>query len=309
MALFRWSGITPPLYPQIWQFVGITVFALGVGYGIASRDPLRYWPLVVIGFATKSASTLGLLWTALGEQVPWPFAVAIGTNDAVWIVPLALILRTAFIRWRLEEDRRIYEQAAEVLLETVETNRGESVAAMSRRGPVLLAFLRHTGCPFCREAAADLARDRKILRKLGIQMAIVHMDDDEAGELFFAAHNLDDVPRVSDPDRTLYRAFKLRRGQLRQLFGTRIWTRALAAARQGHWPGLLRGDSFQMPGLFLIRDGEIMRSFRYETAADRPDYADFVCGLSDNDDSGQSSHGDRWSDYPSPGEFVLRGNS
>jgi hypothetical protein len=34
-----------------------------------------------------------------------------------------------------------------------------------------------------------------------------------------------------------------------------------------------------MPGLFLIRNGKIVRTFRYETAADRPDYRDFLCGI------------------------------
>ena len=71
---------------------------------------------------------------------------------------------------------------------------------------------------------------------------------------FFEAYGLADVPRVTDPDRTLYRAFKLRRGRLRQLFGFRVWRRAFSAALRGHWPGSLQGDSFQMPGLFLIRD-------------------------------------------------------
>jgi hypothetical protein len=110
------------------------------------------------------------------------------------------------------------------------------------------------------------------------------MGDEAAGVEFFEAHGLADTPRVSDPERTLYRAFKLRRGGLAQLFGLRVWRRGIAAAWRGHWPGWLRGDAFQMPGLFLIRNGSIVRAFRYETAADRPDYAEFVCGLSENSD-------------------------
>ena len=199
-------------------------------------------------------------------------------------MPFALILRAAFIEWRLEDSRRVYEEAAQVLLDTVQTNGGETLAAMSHQAPVLMAFLRHTGCPFCREAAADLARERAMFQAIGLRLALVHMGDEQRGENFFDSYGLADVPCVSDPERTLYRAFKLRRGKLRQLFGLRVWRRAVSAALRGHWPGSLQGDLFQMPGLFLIRNGEIVRTFRYETAADRPNYPEFVCGLSGNED-------------------------
>ena len=208
----------------------------------------------------------------------------IAMNDLIWVLPLALILRATFITWQLEDGRRVYEEAAQVLLETVQTNSGETLAAISQRAPVLMAFLRHTGCPFCREAAGDLAQERTMFESLGVRLALVHMGDDLLGKKFFESYGLADMPRVADPERTLYRAFKLRRGRLRQLFGIRIWRRALSAALRGHWPGSLQGDSFQMPGLFLIRNGEIVRTFRYETAADRPDYAEFVCGLNANED-------------------------
>jgi hypothetical protein len=36
--------------------------------------------------------------------------------------------------------------------------------------------------------------------------------------------------------------------------------------------GRLAGDGFQMPGVFLIFKGEVIRSYRHHTAADRPDY-------------------------------------
>jgi hypothetical protein len=36
--------------------------------------------------------------------------------------------------------------------------------------------------------------------------------------------------------------------------------------------GRLMGDGFQMPGVFLVHHGVVLRSFRHETAAQRPDY-------------------------------------
>jgi peroxiredoxin len=279
-AIFRWVGIDPPLYPQIWQCVGMIVGAFGVGYAVAAQAPLRHWPIVLVGLIGKTLGPIGFLQAAGNGQLPWSFGVTIITNDLIWIVPFALILRATFIQWRLEEGRRIYEEAAEVLLDTVRTNSGETVAAMSHQTPVLMALLRHTGCPFCKEAAEDLAREKATLDALGVRLALVHMADERAGKEFFASYGLADTPRISDPERVLYKSLKLGRGGLIQLFGFRVWRRAVYAARRGHWPGWLRGDAFQMPGLFLIRNGRVVRAFRYETAADRPDYAEFVCGLS-----------------------------
>jgi peroxiredoxin len=265
--------------------VGLLSFALGVGYAIASQAPLRHWPLVLVGLVGKFLGPIMLLGAMAGEQLPWPNVSVVAIADLVWIVPFALILRAAFIDWRLEDGRQIYEEAAQVLLETVQTNSGETLAEMSYRAPLLMAFLRHSGCPFCREAAADLSRERPIFESLGIRLALVHMGDEQRGEKFLESYGLADMPRVADPERTLYRAFKLRRGRLGQLLGIRVWQRAISAALRGHWPGRLQGDSFQMPGLFLVRNGKIVRTFRYETAADRPDYAEFVCGLSANENS------------------------
>jgi peroxiredoxin len=285
-AIFQWFAATPPLYPQTWQCIGTLTVAYAIGYAIASQAPLRHWPIVLVGLIGKTLGPIGFLWAAAGEQLPWSFGVMIAMNDLIWVLPFALMLRTTFTEWRLEDGRRVYEEAAQVLLETVQTNSGETLTALSQRAPVLMAFLRHAGCPFCREAAADLAQERPMFESLGVRLAVVHMGDDRLGKKFLESYGLADMPRVADPERTLYRAFKLRRGRLRQLFGIRVWRRAVSAALRGHWPGSLQGDSFQMPGLFLIRNGEIVRTLRYETAADRPDYAEFVCGLSANGDGG-----------------------
>jgi hypothetical protein len=36
--------------------------------------------------------------------------------------------------------------------------------------------------------------------------------------------------------------------------------------------GLPRNDTRQMPGVFLIREGRVVREYRHEYASDRPDY-------------------------------------
>ena len=35
---------------------------------------------------------------------------------------------------------------------------------------------------------------------------------------------------------------------------------------------MIREDSSQMPGVFVLRDGAIAHAFRFKTIADQPDY-------------------------------------
>jgi hypothetical protein len=168
----------------------------------------------------------------------------------------------------------------EAALSSARTNTGQTLGELSQSGPVLIVFLRHTGCTFCREAIADVATIRPRVEANGATLALVHMGD-ESVPAHVAAFNrpeLRDVPRVSDPDRALYAAAGLGRGSLGQLFGLRVWLRGFrAGVVDGHWVGSLVGDGFQMPGVFLMDHGKVVRSFIHRDASDRPDYASLAC--------------------------------
>ena len=141
----------------------------------------------------------------------------------------------------------------------------------------MLVFLRHLGCTFCLEALQDLKNQRAQIEAAGIQPVLVHMSDDEAGRKRFASYGLDDLPRVSDPDQDLYRAFELKRGSLLQLFGPRVWFQGLRALLKGNTVGKLAGDGFQMPGVFIVHNGKIIESYRHAMAGDRPAYQSMAC--------------------------------
>ena len=79
------------------------------------------------------------------------------------------------------------------------------------------------------------------------------------------------VSRISDPEQELYRAYGLERGRLGQLLGPKVLWRALAeGALAEHGLGKVSADAAQMPGVFLISDGKVVRRFRHRTAADLP---------------------------------------
>ncbi|MBK6932792.1 MAG: AhpC/TSA family protein [Saprospirales bacterium] len=157
----------------------------------------------------------------------------------------------------------------------------ESLALLTEQSPVLLVFLRHFGCSFCREAISDIAKRRNRLEKRGVRIVMVHMANEPGlAEKFFHKYKLWPIDYISDPEKRLYRAFELGRGTPAQLFGLMNWIRGFEAGiLEGHGfasPGEEYGDGFQMPGVFVLHKGEIKHSFIHRHAWDRPDYEEIV---------------------------------
>lgn len=94
-ALFWWAGMAPPLYPSIWQCVGMIVGVYGIGYLAAARDPTRHWPIVLVGLLGKVLGPLGFAAAASKGELPWAFGWTILTNDLIWWGPFAAILWAA----------------------------------------------------------------------------------------------------------------------------------------------------------------------------------------------------------------------
>jgi hypothetical protein len=286
-GLFDLAGMEPPRYASIWQCVGMIVGVYGVGYLVAARDPLRHWPIVLVGLLGKVFGPVGFVGAAARGELPWAFGWTIITNDLVWWAPFAAILWRAFSHHTARAGLGDAELAAPLdrrtAIEQAVTNRGASLDELSRRQPTLVVFLRHAGCTFCREALDDIALARDAIEADGAEIVLVHMGEDAQAADFFARYGLEDLPRVADPQRELYRAFNLQRGSAGQLLGPRVWWRGLLAFARGHGVGKLAGDGFQMPGAFLLSDGIVVRSFRHRRASDRPDYAALTCERPDVD--------------------------
>lgn len=149
----------------------------------------------------------------------------------------------------------------------------DSLYDLSFRSPVMVVFLRHGGCTFCREALGDLSSVQERIEGTGTELVVVQMDSPREGQELARRFGLQDAQVISDPSRRLYRAFALGRGTFRQIFGLRIWPRFIQAAiLRGYGVGRPKGDERQMPGVFLLRNGEIAQEYRHRTIADRPDY-------------------------------------
>jgi peroxiredoxin len=268
-ALFDWLGMVQPNYPQFWQCIGMIVGVYGIGYAIAASDPARHWPIVLVGFLGKVAGPLGMVQALWEGAFPWTFALNCLTNDLVWWIPFALILRFA---WQAQDSVPSDFPSEAELLAGARTVSGESLAELSHRSPLLVVFLRHAGCTFCREALADLSQKRAQIEAGGTRFALVHMGDPDEFAAFAAGYGLGDVPAISDPQRILYRGIGLRRGSFAQLLGPAVWWRGARAFFAGHGVGALKGDGAQMPGVFVLEKGRVVRRFLHRNAAERPDY-------------------------------------
>lgn len=275
LAVFRWCGFEPlPAYPEIWQCLGMVIGVYGVGYGIAAFDPYRHWAIVFVGLLGKVFGPIGFITSAASGRLPWSFGTMLLFNDLIWWVPFTLIL------WRAARAANLGTQVMTVAapprpgdpLRQMLSQYGSSLEELSRRQPVLVVLLRHSGCTFCREALADLAATRQQIDAAGTRIALVHQSADEPTELL-ARHGLTDLPRFRDPYRRLYEHFGLSQGGIGQLLGPVVWWRGLKAFLTGHRQGTRDGDAFRMPGVFLLHRGRVAREFRHATAADRPDYA------------------------------------
>lgn len=270
-AAFSLAALPAPNYPELWQAGGLMLVVLAAGYAAASIHPVKYWPVVLMGFLAKAGSLAGFTLMTISRDLPWSlYAIAI-VNDALWLAPFAMILYAAYEQ--MVGQKRITSPEVQRMALRSKTQFGMSLDELSRLSPVLLVFLRHAGCTFCREALADLAHQRQALSEAGTRVVLIHMGSEADMVEVLERYGLMDIDRVCDARQAVYRAFGLRRGRLVDLFGPRVWWRGFKAGiLSGHGLGALAGDGFQMPGVFLIYHGEVLRSFVHRSASDRPNY-------------------------------------
>jgi thiol-disulfide isomerase/thioredoxin len=153
------------------------------------------------------------------------------------------------------------------------TNKGESLDELGANQKVLLVFLRHFGCTFCRETMADLAAVRNDIESTEVKIVLVHMVESEMAADMLKLYNLEDLSHISDVNQQLYNRFGLYKVGFRALFGLKNWWRALVAGVvKGHLIGKPAGDPFQMPGVILLHKKKVINNFAYRYVSDRPDF-------------------------------------
>src|ERR1700733_10534132 len=141
------------------------------------------------------------------------------------------------------------DQVAQVLA-SVRTESGASLLELAEASSLLLIFLRHFGCSFCRQAISDVADLKDELARRGVRPVFVHLGTPERAKPFFEYYGIGDVERVSDPRGAVYRlpVFQLeRQSPLMVLIQPSVWVAWLKGAFFKHGIGTIKEDGSQMP--------------------------------------------------------------
>lgn len=137
---------------------------------------------------------------------------------------------------------------------------------------VTLVFLRHKGCLFTRELIQELrddaAEDQRVV--------LVHQSTETEYDRTLA-RLWPEAERVADPDARWYRAFGVKRGGFREMFGLRSWRAGIPAFLKGNmigWKGA--ADGWTLPSAFRLRNGEVVAEHRGRHAGDQPKLAELA---------------------------------
>ena len=255
----------------IWQCLGMVIGVYGIGYLAASLNPIRHWPIVLVGFLGKVFGPIGFVWCAARGEIDWRFGLTIPTNDILWWIPFALILRASWDAAKAGEPRTDPTMSLGTALNVARDQRGRTLAALSKERPVLLVGLRHFGCTFCRETLAQLSTDREAIESRGARIALLHSADAAAAAPHLARAGLSDVPAFADPDQALARSLGIGHGSFLALLGPRNILRGIPAFFAGHGFGYPVGDPLQMPAAFVVHRGRIVRHQHHSFAGERLD--------------------------------------
>lgn len=161
----------------------------------------------------------------------------------------------------MNKDGMNVEQA----LAAAQPQAGESVQEMSRRERSMLVFLRHRGCPFCREATADVAHAQAKIERSAKAVRAHQAPEDRVNTAFCDAARVGENLQVSDPLRNLDRATGLRRRSVRANCGPGVWNRSIRAMLPVRRLVRMIGENVQTPGVFVIERGRVAAEYRHSS--------------------------------------------
>jgi AhpC/TSA family len=137
--------------------------------------------------------------------------------------------------------------------------------------PAIVAFIRHTGCPFA-ELTMRMLREAAVRSPEAQWIAISHAPQDATDRWCRAVGGADGVRVASDPSRRAYADWGLGRTSLGHFLGRRSLVAVARLARRGIGNRHPHGTRWQSAGTFALDDQAVVRWRLLPThAGDLPD--------------------------------------
>lgn len=145
--------------------------------------------------------------------------------------------------------------------------------------PAAVVFLRHFGCTFCREHAADVQQRYDEIEAAGGTAVAVGLGTPAHAAQFRELSGIEFGLLVAE-DTSLHERAGLTRGNWLRVIGPQIIPRAIAAMRKGHRAKRTRADMSQLGGTFVIAPGgEIAYAHKASSSADNAPLRDIIAGI------------------------------
>lgn len=135
---------------------------------------------------------------------------------------------------------------------------------------VILHFLRHLGCIYCKHAVDQLYKLKQ--QDPGFPPVIfVHQSTPEQAEAFFEEH-YPEAAYISDTDLSLYNLFSIRKMKGLHLIDPRMVWKGIMLSFKGYTNQLGFGNLYLLSGTFLFLNGKLVWSHRAKRAGEEPDW-------------------------------------
>jgi peroxiredoxin len=148
-----------------------------------------------------------------------------------------------------------------------------------RRAPLIVAFMRHFGCAFCREHLILLGEAYHEIRAAGGDALAVFQYRAESTRNF-CRHRGVPFDCLGDPEREGYQRVSLGRGERKEYLGAKVLRGWMRTARRGVVPGIPKGDVALQPGTFVVdREGRVAYAHYNRDSTDNAPVADLLAAV------------------------------
>lgn len=150
-----------------------------------------------------------------------------------------------------------------------------------RRGPLVVMFMRHFGCAFCREQLIKIGRANEDFAAAGAEVVAIFQYSAEATRDFCASRKVP-FDCLGDPLREAYGEVSVGRGGRDQVLGRKIARKYLQTIARSRvvGGGSQGGDMQQLPGTFVVdREGRVLFAHYAVSSADNPPVADVLAAV------------------------------